>query len=111
MHPWNQSFLVYPFYRKSLLHIALTQPSWHGAIHALGGLFIFVVLAAALVVFARFFLARKERWWAFYCLASAVLLILFFFGGINNAVLMARFLRLAACRREAGVPATLLHAL
>ncbi len=24
-----------------------TQPSWHGAIHALGGLFIFLVLAAA----------------------------------------------------------------
>ncbi len=75
--------------------IAPTQPSWHGAIHALGGLFIFVVLAAALVVFARYFLARKERLWAFYCLASAVLLLLLFFGGINNAVLMARFLRLA----------------
>src|SRR5258707_124384 len=74
--------------------IAPTQPSWHGAIHALGGLFIFVVRAAALAVFVRLFLARKERWWAFYCMASAVLIILFFFGGINNAVLMARFLRL-----------------
>jgi hypothetical protein len=74
--------------------IAPTQPSWHGAIHALGGLFIFVVLAAALAVFVRFFLARKERWWAFYCMASAVLLLLFFFGGINSVVLMARFLRL-----------------
>ena len=74
--------------------IAPTQPSWHGALHALGGLFIFVVLAAALAVFVRLFLARKERWWAFYCMVSAVLIILFFFGGINNAVLMARFLRL-----------------
>ncbi len=75
--------------------IAPTGPSWHGVIHALGGLFVFVVLAAALGVFVRFFLERKERWWAFYCLASAVLLLLFFFGGINSAVLMARFLRLA----------------
>ena len=55
-------------------------PSWHGAIHALGGLFVFVVLAAALGVFVRFFLERQERRWAFDCLASAVLLILFFFG-------------------------------
>ncbi len=75
--------------------IAPTGPSWHGVIHALGGLFIFVVLAAALTVFVRLFLARKERWWAFYCMASVVLILLFFFGGINNAVLMARFLRLA----------------
>ena len=74
--------------------IASTGPSWHGAIHALGGLFVFLVLAAALAVFGRLFLARKERWWAFYCIASAVLLMLFFFGGINSAVLMARFLRL-----------------
>src|SRR5438270_13877926 len=74
--------------------IAPTGPSWHGAIHALGGLFIFLVLAAALVVFVRFFLARKERWWAFYCLASAVLILLVFFGGISNPVLMARTLRL-----------------
>jgi len=75
--------------------IAPTHPSWHGAVHALGGLFIFVVLAAALAVFVRLFLARKERWWAFYCMASAVLILLFFFGGINNTALMARFLRLA----------------
>ena len=61
----------------------------------IGALFVFVVLAAALGVFVRFFLERKKRWWAFYCLASAVLLLLFFFGGINSAVLMARFLRLA----------------
>ena len=73
---------------------APTQPSWHGAIHALGGLFIFVVLAAALAVFTRFFLARGERWWALYCLASAVLLLVFFFGSFGNPALTARFLRL-----------------
>ncbi len=75
--------------------IAPTHPSWHGALHALGGLFIFVVLAAALAVFVRLFLARKERWWAFYCMASTVLILLLFFGGINDTTLMARFLRLA----------------
>src|SRR5437588_3534055 len=75
--------------------IAPTGPSWHGVIHALGGLFVFVFLAAALAVFARFFLARKEWGWAFYCLASAVLILLIFFGGIHDPVLMARTLRLA----------------
>src|SRR5207253_8054431 len=69
--------------------IAPTGPSWHGAIHALGGLFVFVMLTAALAVFGRLFLARKERGWAFYCIASAVFILLLFFGGINNSVLMA----------------------
>jgi len=72
-----------------------TQPSWHGAIHALGGLFIFIVLTAALAVFVRYFLARKEPWWAIYCLVSAILIPVIFFGGINSTLLMARFLRLA----------------
>ena len=75
--------------------LASAGPSWHGAIHALGGLFVFLTLAAALAVFARLFLARKERWWAFYCLASAVLLLLIFFTGFSNAAFMARTLRLA----------------
>lgn len=74
---------------------AATHPSWHGAIHALGGLFVFVMLAAALAVFVRLFLAWKERWWAFYCLASAVLLLFIFFTGFTNAAFMARTLRLA----------------
>lgn len=74
---------------------AATHPSWHGAIHALGGLFVFVMLSAALVVFARLFLAWNERWWAFYCLASAVLLLFIFFTGFSNAAFMARTLRLA----------------
>jgi hypothetical protein len=72
-----------------------TQPSWHGAIHALGGLFVFVVLAAALVVFARCFLARKERGWAFYCLISAVLILVIFFWGFTATALTVRTLRLA----------------
>ena len=74
--------------------LASTGPSWHGALHALGALFVFIVLAAALGVFVRFFLAHKERGWAGYCLASVVLLLLFFFGSFTNAVLTARLLRL-----------------
>src|SRR5947209_14794548 len=75
--------------------IASTGPSWLGVIHALGGLFVFVMLSAALAVFVRLFLAWKERWWAFYCLASAVLILLIFFTGFSNAAFMARTLRLA----------------
>jgi ABC-type Na+ transport system ATPase subunit NatA len=75
--------------------VAPTHPSWHGALHAVGALFIFIALTAALVVFARLFLARKERWWAFYCLASAGLTLLFFFGGVSGSASMAPFLRLA----------------
>jgi hypothetical protein len=74
--------------------LAGTGPSWHGVIHALGALFVFVVLAAALAVFVRLFLALKERGWALYCLASAVLLLLCFFVGFTNAALMARLVRL-----------------
>ena len=74
---------------------AATQPTFHGAIHALGALFVFLLLSAALMVFVRLFLAWKERWWAFYCLASAVLFLLIFFTGFTNAALMARTLRLA----------------
>src|SRR5258708_39818430 len=75
--------------------IAPTGPAWHGAIHALGGLFFFVMLSAALALFVRLFLALKGRWWAFYCLASAVLILLIFFTGFSNATFMARTLRLA----------------
>ncbi len=75
--------------------VAPTSSSWHGAIHALGGLFVFVVLAGALTVFARFFLARKERGWACYCIASAVLLLVIFFWSFTAAALTVRLLRLA----------------
>src|SRR5215469_32602 len=54
---------------------AATHPSWHGAIHAVGALFVFVMLSVALMVFTRLFFAWKERGWAFYCLASAVLML------------------------------------
>lgn len=74
---------------------AATHPSWHGAIHALVALILFLALSAALAVFVRYFLARRERWWACYCLASAVLSLVFFFGGIDNPALMARTLRAA----------------
>lgn len=74
--------------------LAATGPSWHGAIHALGALFVFVMLAAALVVFVRYFLAHKERGWASYCLVSAVLLLLCFFGSFMDATFTARLLRL-----------------
>jgi hypothetical protein len=75
--------------------VAPTSPSWHGAIHALGALVVFLVLSAAIAVFARYFVVRKERVWALYCVASVVLLLALFFSGINSALLMARFVRLA----------------
>jgi hypothetical protein len=74
--------------------VAATGPSWHGAIHALGALFVFVMLAAALVVFVRFFLAQKKFVWACYCLLSALLLLLCFFGSFMDATFTARLLRL-----------------
>jgi hypothetical protein len=74
---------------------AVTHPSWHGAIHALGALFVFVMLSIALLVFVRLFFAWKKRGWAFYCLASAVLMLVIFFTGFTNATAMARTLRLA----------------
>jgi hypothetical protein len=67
---------------------AATHPSWHGAIHALGALFVFLTLAAAPLVFVRLFLTWKERRWAAYCLASAVLFLLIFFTGFTNAAFM-----------------------
>lgn len=71
------------------------QPSWHGAIHALVALFLFMALSVALLVFARYFLTRQARGWGVYCLASALLCLVFFFGGIDSPTLMARTLRAA----------------
>ena len=42
--------------------------SWHGALHDVGGLVVFVSLAGALVAFALRFRRRRERWWALYAL-------------------------------------------
>jgi hypothetical protein len=101
MGAYGLGLLVVGVFRTDPAHgfppgvVAPTQPSWHGAIHALGGLFVFIALAAALAVFARFFLARKERGWAFYCLASAVLILVIFFWGFTAAALTVRTLRLA----------------
>jgi uncharacterized protein DUF998 len=75
--------------------IAPTQPSGHGFIHALGGLFIFIFMMSALGVFVRYFFEKKQRGWAIYCLTSTVLVFVIFFGGINNPLWMARALRLA----------------
>jgi hypothetical membrane protein len=74
---------------------APANPTWHGAIHALGALFTFLAVSVAIMVFARLFLTRKERWWALYCLASAVLMLVIFFVSINNTLLFARGLRLS----------------
>ena len=73
---------------------AVTHPSWHGAVHALGAGIIFLVLAAALAVFVRFFLTWKQWRWALYCLASAVLLLGFFIGGMVHPTLTGGFLQL-----------------
>jgi hypothetical membrane protein len=75
--------------------VASPEPSWHGAVHALGGLVIFVVLAIALLVFARLFVVSRQRWWAVYCVATGVAMLVLFFGGFPNAALTARFLRVA----------------
>jgi hypothetical protein len=75
--------------------IALPEPSWHGLIHGLGALFVFVPLAASLVLFARWFSRRRERGWAAYTGASAVLMVALFFGGVSGPLRLARMLRLA----------------
>jgi Protein of unknown function (DUF998) len=74
--------------------VAPANPSWHGAIHGLVALFIFVGDAAALAVFVRHFLARRELRWALYCAASSVLMLIFFFISFTSPILMARFLDL-----------------
>jgi hypothetical protein len=75
--------------------LAATQPSWHGAVHALGGLVLFLMLAAALSVFVRYFVARRNWKWAAYLLVSVLLLLGLFFAGFTNAEFLARTLRLA----------------
>jgi hypothetical protein len=74
---------------------APSGPTWHGAVHALGGLFIFVALTASLAVFARVFADRKERGWALFSAVIALSLTVLFFSSFSSAALTARFLRLA----------------
>ncbi len=75
--------------------VAGNGPSWHGAIHALGALFTFMLLTAGLLVYGRYFLTRREGGWAFYFIATAILLLVLFFGGFTSSAVMARTLRLA----------------
>jgi hypothetical protein len=75
--------------------VAPNAPTWHGAVHALGGLFIFITLTASLAVFARVFADRRERGWAFYSAATALALPVLFFSSFSSVTLTARFLRLA----------------
>lgn len=70
------------------------HPSWHGVIHALGALFVFMTLVAALLVLARYFFEQKEPRWGWYSLICGLLLLGTFFAGFGGAALMARFLRL-----------------
>lgn len=71
-----------------------TEPTAHGAIHALGGLVIFLSLSGALLAFGRRFWSRGQRVWAAYVVLSALVLLSVFFGTISNAEWMARGLRL-----------------
>lgn len=75
--------------------VAPPGPSWHGFVHGLGALFVFLPLAAALVLFARWFAARRARGWAVYTAASAVVMVGLFFGGVSSPLRLARLLRLA----------------
>jgi hypothetical protein len=74
---------------------APSGPTWHGAVHALGGLFIFITLTASLAVFARMFADRRERGWTLYSAATALSLPVLFFSSFSSSTLTARCLRLA----------------
>lgn len=69
-------------------------PSWHGAIHALIAIPVFVGDAAALAVMARYFISRRELGWAVYVATSSLLMLIFFFFSFTNQDLFARFLDL-----------------
>ena len=59
--------------------------SWHGVLHDVGGLVVFLSLAGALVAFALQFRRRRERGWALYALGSAVIvLVLFLAAGTDD---------------------------
>lgn len=66
--------------------VAATAPSWHGAIHALTALFVFVSDAAALAVFVRYFVAHRKASLAFYCAASSLLMLSFFFTSFTSPI-------------------------
>jgi Protein of unknown function (DUF998) len=67
--------------------------SWHGALHVLGALVVFLALTGALLSFARLFRDRREPAWSAYALMSAALLVALWFAA-GSTVWMARALRL-----------------
>jgi len=69
-------------------------PSWHGAIHALIAIPVFVGDAAALAVMARYFFSRHEPRWGVYVAASALLMLVFFYASFTSTAVFARFLDL-----------------
>lgn len=71
--------------------IAPNEPSWHGAIHAVGALIVFVSDAVALAAFIRHFLASAEVRWALYGGASSILMLALFFIAFTSPDVMARF--------------------
>jgi hypothetical membrane protein len=73
----------------------LNGPSSHGVVHALGALFVFVLLAASMVSLGSFFLTRHDPGWGSYCLTSALVTTVLFFVGVSNTEYMARLIRLA----------------
>ena len=74
---------------------AVTAPSWHGVIHALGAPFAFLSLAAGLVALGRVFAARGQRGWALYAVMSAAAMVIIFIAGFTQPIYVARTLRLA----------------
>jgi hypothetical protein len=75
--------------------IASAAPSWHGMVHALGALFVFIPLAISLVMFWRFFASEHQPGWASYAIVSAIIIVALFFGGVSSPLRLARMLRLA----------------
>jgi hypothetical protein len=75
--------------------LAVTSPSLHGVVHALGALVVFLGLAASLVSLGRSFAANNQRGWALYCLSSGIAMVALFFTGFANPAVTARTLRLA----------------
>lgn len=67
--------------------------SWHGLIHDVGGLVVFVSVAAALAVLVRVFLARRAYLWAGYSAGSSVLVLtLFLFSSSPTVMASCLFL-------------------
>lgn len=57
-----------------------SSPSWHGVLHLLASVLVFIGLPIAMVVMARRFRGEGSRW-ALYCWLSAVGVLIFLFAG------------------------------